>query len=172
MRPIRINSADQTFFVLATDGLTGVPTAGLTPGDVAIRYIRTRAAPVQVPVIGLPDPSVHHVDGGWCEIDGAACPGWYRVDFPDAAFAEGVDAVLLLCTSEAVQITAVAVRLVSHDESDLYAEAHLARAMLANRRTHTVSTGINVVYDDNGTTPLRTLTPQSDGDDVITIEPS
>jgi hypothetical protein len=54
----------------------------------------------------------------------------------------------------------------------LGAEVHLTKAMLANTRVHTISTGVDRVYDDNGTTLLRTMTPQDDGDDSIEVTPS
>lgn len=50
-------------------------------------------------------------------------------------------------------------------------ELHLAKAMLANQREHTVPTGVDVVKDNDGTTTLRTMTPSSAGD-VITVTPS
>lgn len=54
----------------------------------------------------------------------------------------------------------------------LGAELHLAKAMLANKRRHTVSTGIDEVFDDDGTTLLRTMTPSDGGDDQIEVDPS
>ncbi len=54
----------------------------------------------------------------------------------------------------------------------LGAELRLAKAMLANKRRHTVSTGVDEVFDDDGTTVLRTLTPSDGGDDQIVVDPS
>ena len=50
-------------------------------------------------------------------------------------------------------------------------EVHLAKAALANARTHTVETGVDVIKDDDGETTLRTLTP-SEQDGVVTVTPS
>lgn len=52
------------------------------------------------------------------------------------------------------------------------AEFHLVKAMLANKRTHTISTGVDQVMDDDGSTVLRTMTPTDDGNDTITVTPS
>ncbi len=52
------------------------------------------------------------------------------------------------------------------------AELHLTRAMLANKRRHTVSTGVDEVFDDDGTTLLRTMTPIDGGSDQIEVDPS
>jgi hypothetical protein len=47
----------------------------------------------------------------------------------------------------------------------------LIKQALVGKRTHAVETGINTVYDDDGTTPLVTLTP-SEQEGVVTIDPS
>ncbi len=54
----------------------------------------------------------------------------------------------------------------------LGAELHLGKAMLANKRVHTVSTGVDQVMDDDGFTVLRTMTPSDGGSDVIEVNPS
>ena len=50
-------------------------------------------------------------------------------------------------------------------------ELHLAKAALANKRQHTIATGVDVIKDNDGTTTLRTLTP-SETAGVITVTPS
>jgi len=50
-------------------------------------------------------------------------------------------------------------------------ELHLAKAALANKREHTVATGVDLIKDDDGSTTIRTLTP-SETDGVITVTPS
>ncbi len=54
----------------------------------------------------------------------------------------------------------------------LGAEVSLAKAMLANKRVHTISTGVDVVMGDDGVTPVRTMTPTDGGNDVIEVVPS
>ena len=51
----------------------------------------------------------------------------------------------------------------------LGAELHLSKAMLANKRVHTVSTGVDQVMDDDGFTVLRTMTPTDGGTDTIDV---
>ncbi|MHC4445646.1 MAG: hypothetical protein ACYTBZ_01540 [Planctomycetota bacterium] len=50
-------------------------------------------------------------------------------------------------------------------------EIHLAKAALANKREHTIDTGVDAIKDDDGTTTLRTLTP-SESNGVVTVTPS
>ena len=50
-------------------------------------------------------------------------------------------------------------------------EAHYAKAALVNKREHTVATGVDVIMDDDGETPLITMTP-SEIDGVVTLTPS
>lgn len=50
-------------------------------------------------------------------------------------------------------------------------EVHMAKAALANVRTHEVETGIDKIKDDDGITVLRTLTPTED-DGVIALSVS
>ena len=50
-------------------------------------------------------------------------------------------------------------------------ELHLAKAALANKREHTIATGVDVIKDDDGSTTIRTLTP-SEADGVITVTPT
>ena len=50
-------------------------------------------------------------------------------------------------------------------------ELHLAKAALANKREHTIATGVDVIKDDDDSTTIRTLTP-SEADGVITVTPS
>jgi len=50
-------------------------------------------------------------------------------------------------------------------------EVHLAKAALANARTHTIDTGVDEIKDDDGETTLRTLTPSEDNG-VVKVTPS
>lgn len=50
-------------------------------------------------------------------------------------------------------------------------DARVARACLANKRTHTVATGVDVYKDNDAVTTLLTQTP-SEASGVITITPS
>lgn len=51
------------------------------------------------------------------------------------------------------------------------AEIHACKAMLLNKLTHVVSTGVTRIFDDDGSTVLYTLTPSESGG-TITRTPS
>ena len=53
----------------------------------------------------------------------------------------------------------------------IFDEVHLAKAALANARSHVVHTGVDTIKDDDGATILRTLTP-SETDGIITVAAS
>ena len=50
-------------------------------------------------------------------------------------------------------------------------KVNLGAKALVNQRDHTVATGVDKIYDDNGSTLLRTLTPSESGG-VITVTPA
>jgi len=172
MRTIRKGAADQTFLVYAVDDVTGQPKTGLTYSGITARYVRTRGAAMAITMAALGSATADHADGGWYEIDATDCRGWYRFDALDAAFADGADGVLLVLQAAGALIASVVAALVDYTSDDLYPEVHLAKAMLANKRIHTISTGVDVVKDDDGTTTLRTMTPTDGGEDTIVVEPT
>lgn len=172
MRQVKQDSADITIEVLAVDAITGQPRTGLVHTDVAIRYVRTRLASVSVAAASLASPSASHADGGFIEIDASGCPGLYRVDLPDAAFANGAAFVATILTAESVLFSPVGVELVGATVGDLATEVHLCKAALVNKRVHTVSTGVDEIKDDDGSTTIVTMTPTDGGDDVIEVIPS
>ncbi len=47
-------------------------------------------------------------------------------------------------------------------------EVHLAKAALANARSHTIDTGVDEIKDDDGDTTIRTLTPTEENG-VVTV---
>jgi hypothetical protein len=50
-------------------------------------------------------------------------------------------------------------------------DSHLARCAMMNKRTFTVATGVDVVYDEDGVTVKKTLTP-AEAAGVVTRTPS
>jgi hypothetical protein len=110
-----------------------------------------------VGVVGVCALSVYSTDH-----DTAAGLVVYQVGEPPAAGPSPA------AVADAVWDEAVA----GHTAAGTYGEElHVAKAMLANRREHTVPTGVDVVKDNDGTTTLRTLTPR-DGGDTIIVEPT
>jgi hypothetical protein len=171
MATIMYDSVDVTAEVFAVDALTGQPITGLTYGDIVARFIRSRAASVAIATAPLASPDAAHVDGGFIEIDAAACPGWYRFDVPDAAFSGGARGVTVTLLAAGALISPFRVEIVA-TAGDIGAEVHLCKAALVNKRRHTISTGVDRILDDDGVTTLVTMTPTDDGDDVIEVTPS
>ena len=77
----------------------GEPTTGLLFSDIdtggSASYVRQGAARVDLTLITLASASAAHADGGFILVDDTNMPGLYRVDFPNAAFATGVDQVFI-----------------------------------------------------------------------------
>jgi len=77
----------------------GEPVTGLLFSDIetggSASYARQGAARVDLTLITLASASAAHADGGFILVDDTNMPGVYRCDFPDLAFATGVDEVSL-----------------------------------------------------------------------------
>ena len=77
----------------------GEPATGLLFSDIetggSASYARQGAARVDLELITLASASAAHADGGFILVDDTNMPGLYRCDYPDAAFATGVDQVFL-----------------------------------------------------------------------------
>ena len=95
-----INSTDVTTYWLCLVASTGVPdTTGIAYNatGLTLQYNRVRAAAVSAVTGGGTAPvtlaaaNTAHTDWGFLHIGG----GVHRADFPDAAFATGVDGVIL-----------------------------------------------------------------------------
>jgi hypothetical protein len=75
----------------------GEPVTGLLFSDIetggSASYARQGAARVDLTLITLASASAAHADGGFILVDDTNMPGLYRCDYPDAAFATGVDQV-------------------------------------------------------------------------------
>jgi hypothetical protein len=102
------------------------------------------------------------------ETDASDLPGLYHFDFDVPDSVTGFDLRADGGASAGNRFQCGEILAVESDESEL----HLAFAMLANRRRHTVSTGVDEVMDNDGTTVLRTMTPTDGGSDVIEVVPS
>ena len=172
MRRIKQGSTDVSVEVFAADAITGQPKTGLVDTDISARYVRTRGLSVAISPAALAGPDAAHSEGGFVEIDATNCPGWYRFDPPDAAFAAGVDSVLVVLLASGALIAPVRVELVSAVAGDLVSELHLCKAALTNKRVHTISTGVDEIKDDDGSATLVTMTPTDGGNDTIVVTPS
>jgi hypothetical protein len=101
-----------TYFKLV-DPATGVPETGLTIANLDATYVRDGAAAVKN---GLSTPGGYtvssvHADNAAIQVDATNAPGLYRVDWPDAAFAAGVNRVQLVVNGAAVDPAVIEVEL-------------------------------------------------------------
>ena len=76
----------------------GEPKTGLLFSDIetggSASFMRQGGARVDLTLITLASASAVHADGGFILVDDTNMPGLYRCDYPDAAFAAGVDLVI------------------------------------------------------------------------------
>lgn len=115
---IKHGAADQSITFVLVDA-DGVEATGLTITDLDIVYARDRAAAVKADLTALSAVTDAHSDNKAIEIDATNAPGLYRVDFPDAAFASGVDRVQLIINGAAIKPAVIEVELVAKLVSDL-----------------------------------------------------
>ena len=94
---VKKGSTDQTvYFPLHNDSDSKSKTGLVynSAGAVA-SYIRTRGTRTAISLATLAAADSAHADGGFKEVDGTNAKGLYRLDVPDAAFASGVDEVVI-----------------------------------------------------------------------------
>jgi hypothetical protein len=80
---------------MLTDSTTGLGKTAVAFGDITASYRRTRAARVAITAATLASATAAWSSGGWVEVDSTNEPGLYRFDVPDAAYASGVDTVVV-----------------------------------------------------------------------------
>jgi hypothetical protein len=96
---------------LAADG---TDATGLTITNIDLQYVRSRVAPAaKADATALAATDSAHGDNQAIEIDATDQPGVYRVDWPDAAFAAGVDEVILTVKCATAFTESLRVRLMS-----------------------------------------------------------
>jgi len=99
-----------TYFKLI-DPSTGVPETGLTITDLDMTYVRDQAAAVKVDATAHGAVTDAHADNEMIEVDATNCPGLYRADWQDVAFAAGVDRVQLCINGSAIDPAYIEVEL-------------------------------------------------------------
>ena len=97
--------------------------------------------------------------------DGGSGTGTYKIALAQGDLDTEGEAMLMI-TAEGAATQFVLIKVARFPD-----EVHLAKAALANARTHTIDTGVDEIKDDDGETTLRTLTP-SEENGVITVEVS
>jgi hypothetical protein len=95
MREIQKGATSITLNIVLRDSTTGLGKTGLIFSDITGSYTRNRAARTAITMATLASASAAWSSGGFVEIDATNCPGLYRFDVPDAAFATGVRNVVI-----------------------------------------------------------------------------
>lgn len=101
MAEIKKGTTSVTRYVMALKSSDGTPLTGATITNFDLQYTRAgAAAAAKVDATATPGGA----GGAWddntmVEVDATSSPGLYRVDWPDAAFATGVDHVILMVTN-------------------------------------------------------------------------
>jgi len=111
---VTIGATDVTTYFHLRLSATGLDATGLTITNIDLQYTRsgeTPAAKVDATALGAANSA--HSDNTAFEIDGTDQPGVYRVDWPDAAFASGVDNVYLTVKVATAFTETLHVRLIS-----------------------------------------------------------
>jgi len=101
----------------------GEPVTGLLFSDIetggSASHMRQGAARVDFTLVTLASASAAHTDGGFILVDDTNMPGVYRCDVPDAAFATGVDQVIIQLVVAAAKNAVVAPLLIDIADVDL-----------------------------------------------------
>ena len=101
----------------------GEPVTGLLYSDIetggSASYARQGAARTDLTLITLASASAAHADGGFILVDDTNMPGVYRCDYPDAAFATGVDQIFCTVKVAAAKNAIAAPILVDITDVDL-----------------------------------------------------
>lgn len=159
-------ATDVSLYVVLRDALAGTPATGVTITTLDLQYTRTRSAPAaKVDLTALASTDAAHSDNQGIEIDATSSPGLYRIDMPDAAFAAGADAVLVVVSSPTTDPAIVLVQL-----DDLDARMKLAAQALVGKNAHDMPNRVRTIYDTDGITPLVVFDVASNDDGSIITE--
>jgi hypothetical protein len=119
VRLIKKGATSQIIYVVILDSTstTGGRKTGLAFNTASLvgNYVRNGAARTAITLATLASASAAWSSGGFVEVDATNTPGLYRLDVPDAAFAAGVDSVVvtlkgatgMVGVEEEVQLTAI-----------------------------------------------------------------
>ena len=166
-------ATSNTIHVYMLDSTTGQPKTGLAYDDVTAHVVRARQFILTLTLSEIGFVGAPYVSGGWYEYPQA---GLYRLDLPDDIFSSNVEElVIYISAASAYMREPITIRLeFDHqagvddviDEisslgltiSNVQTAAELTRKCVTNTRQIVVATGVETIYDDDGSTPIRQIT--------------
>jgi len=114
---VRPNATDVTTYFKLVDPTTGDEEVDLVITDLDISYVRDLAVAVKADLTALAGATdadravAAHADNKGTQIDKTNCPGLYRIDWPDAAFATAVAKVQLVVAGAAIDTAMMEVEI-------------------------------------------------------------
>ena len=105
------NSTSVILYFKLQNSSTGAPATGLTITNLTMTYVRDQATPTYSTASALANATAAWTQWSMFEISSTYCPGLYRADFPDAAFATGVPRVQLIITGATIDSATLEVEL-------------------------------------------------------------
>jgi hypothetical protein len=145
MSQIKKGATDVTIYFKLVDPTTGVPETGLTITDLDMSYTRERSAISKTDATALGGVSVAHSDNSMIEVSATNAPGVYRADWPDAAFATGVNLVILTINGTAIDPTSMEIELVDNVASDIYTRLGTPNDTDIATDIENVQTGVDLI---------------------------
>jgi len=135
------DSTNVSVSLYIADDSDGTPELGVVynTAGIDLKYRRDGAAETSITEATLASLTTAHSDGGFLEIGN----GWYRFDVPDAAFATGVDKVLIYGT-----VTGMVVYGVRVDLDDATVDANVTQIS----GDSTAADNLELQYDGTGLT--------------------
>lgn len=138
----------------------GEPVTGLLFSDIetggSASYMRQGGARVDLTLITLASASATHANGGFILVDDTNMPGLYRCDYPDAAFAAGVDQTFCQIVVESSNNAVAAPILIDIDGSVNQTGDNFARlGAPAGASVSADNAGIKTTVDAIPTTAMR-----------------
>lgn len=116
---VQKGATDISRYIVLVDSSDGTPETSFTITGLDLQYTRDRSTPAtKVDATALAATNTAHTDNRCIEIDSTSSPGLYRCDWPDAAFATGVDKVLLVVSGVGLHPAIEEIQLVDYDPED------------------------------------------------------
>jgi hypothetical protein len=116
VRQIKAGTTDVSVVIRIVDSTDGTPETGVVfdTAGIDLEYRRELAASTDITEATLAALTTAHTDGGFLHIGN----GYYRLDLPDAACADGVPGVLVHGTVTGMVVIGTYIELVDYDPYD------------------------------------------------------